>query len=215
MDGFFLSTENSFIVYSIHLQYNLSSHLCCYDSRKRCFPKNCSRPSYHMTQVRHMILRCCFYMVKVVLGWRFGDMVIVLGHAYHVGSLFQMLLFFKWNFYPALCRELAVIPDLGPNPTMRLVMPLFLYGIKYLVDFMGELLLVERHLRNIGDQPDWHFVTSRFEVHHLILENARSLQCKNIGDYTIFLGVICPLVVNSLFFQGCRKNSIYFTNVAL
>lgn len=46
----------------------------------------------------------------------------------------------------------------GPNPTMKLVelkVPIG-FGTKYLVDFMGELLLFKRDKKRIGER---HYVT--------------------------------------------------------
>ncbi|KAJ3700085.1 hypothetical protein LUZ61_003790 [Rhynchospora tenuis] len=124
-------------------------------------------------------------------------------------------IFFRGNFYLACGSDLFMISDLGSNPTMKHVMPLSLSGVEHLVDFMGELLLAERHLKSIGGGPrDLHVVTARFVVHKLNLEEKRSSQCKDFGDYAIFLGTSCPLVVNSLLFPGCKKNCIYFTDLS-
>ncbi|KAJ4738980.1 F-box protein SKIP23 [Rhynchospora pubera] len=126
-------------------------------------------------------------------------------------------IFFRGNFYLACSSDLFIISDVGSNPTMKLVMPLLLSGIEYLVDFMGELLLVERHLIiNLGEsRHHFHVVTERFAVHKLNLEEKKSFEYKDFGDYAIFLGTSCPLVVNSQLYPGCKRNSIYFTDLRI
>ncbi|KAJ3700154.1 hypothetical protein LUZ61_003859 [Rhynchospora tenuis] len=123
-------------------------------------------------------------------------------------------IFFRGNFYFAGCKNLCMLSDLESNPTMELVMPLFNSGIRYLVDFMGELLLVERHITFLGDKYDPHVVTERFTVDKLNLEGRSSSECKEIGDYAIFLGARCSgYAVDSQLFPGCKRNSIYFTDM--
>ncbi|KAJ4753322.1 F-box protein SKIP23 [Rhynchospora pubera] len=129
-------------------------------------------------------------------------------------------IFSRGNFYLAGGDNLCMISDLGSNPTVELVMPLFSSGTRYLVDFMGELLLVERHIKFLGDKHDrhckWHMVTERFTVDKLNLQERSSSECNKIGDYAIFLGTRCSgYVVDSQLFPGCKRNSIYFTDLVL
>ncbi|KAJ4785211.1 F-box protein SKIP23 [Rhynchospora pubera] len=132
-------------------------------------------------------------------------------------------IFFRGNFYLACTEHLFVLSNVEANLIMKQVMPIFIACVKYLVDFMGELLLVGRHLKivgdpfamNIRDDKRLHIVTARFVVHKLNLEGRKHSECKDLDDGTIFLGIGCPLVVNSQLFPGCKRNSIYFTDLVL
>lgn len=126
--------------------------------------------------------------------------------------------FFQGRLYVVYSMGSIYTIKLGRNPTARLAGPKGppsspLMGVCYLVDFMDELLLVHRSLKNLGDSSDRHVVTKHFDVHKVDLESRRLSPCMDLGDYAIFLGVSSPVVVDSKQFQGCKRNSIYFTDV--
>lgn len=124
--------------------------------------------------------------------------------------------FFQGRLYVVYSMGLIYTIKLGPKPTARLAGPRGppLMGFCYLVDFMDELLLVHRNLRFIGGMKDRHLLTDKFDVHKVDLKGKRMSPCTDLGDYAIFLGVSSPVVVDSRQFQGCKRNSIYFTDTS-
>ncbi|XP_078153188.1 F-box protein At4g35733-like [Carex rostrata] len=122
--------------------------------------------------------------------------------------------FFQGRLYVIYAMGFIYTIEVGPNPTATIVGPMDspLTGVHYLVDFMDELLLVQRNLKQIGDM---HFVAKNFDVHKVDLESKKLSPCTDLGDYAFFLGANSPVVVDSRQFQGCKRSSIYFTDMMI
>ncbi|XP_078151270.1 putative F-box protein At4g22170 [Carex rostrata] len=83
---------------------------------------------------------------------------------------------------------------------------IYIDGFPHLVDFNGELLLVQMYL----DYKNHHHNTLYIEVHNIDLGRRVSFGCKHIEGYAIFLGMGSPVVVDPRKFPSCWKNAIYF-----
>ncbi|XP_059654033.1 F-box protein At2g17036-like [Cornus florida] len=80
----------------------------------------------------------------------------------------------------------------------------------YLVESSnGDLLLVKRFL----DENDAiEHTTSGFKVFKLLLEQFESLELKNLGGDTLFVGDNHSICVSASKWPGCQANSIYYTD---
>jgi hypothetical protein len=123
--------------------------------------------------------------------------------------MIQDAIFFRGIMYAVCAFDSICTILLGANPTAKqagpLSGPLIKVGAKYLVDFLGELLLVQRYVRKTADR---HYVTTSFVVHKVNLEEKIYSRCTDFGDYAIFLGVSSPMVVDS-------NLIVYFTDYYL
>lgn len=84
----------------------------------------------------------------------------------------------------------------------------------YLVNFKGELLLVQRY-RDYNEEED-QCTTIDVRVYRIDLEGGVFYDCKHIEGGAIFLGMSSPVVVvDPSKFPSYRKNAIYFTDISL
>ncbi|KAJ4972649.1 hypothetical protein NE237_005823 [Protea cynaroides] len=83
----------------------------------------------------------------------------------------------------------------------------------YLVESLGELLLVRRHFGWFeNDDTRLRIKTVRFEVRKLMAESRQNCFriMRSIGDRILFLGYGCSMSVAAQDFPECKGNSIYF-----
>ncbi|XP_042479686.1 uncharacterized protein LOC122060621 [Macadamia integrifolia] len=132
-------------------------------------------------------------------------------------SSFEDVIFYKGLLYaasnhgPIVSYDFSSEPPIGreitgPPPNGRRC------NVYYLVESLGELLLVLRHYRWHGDDqedddglivsPPFPFKTIKFQVHKL----------KSIGDCILFWGNNCSVSVSAQEYPECKGNSIYYND---
>ncbi|XP_039146246.1 F-box protein At2g26160-like [Dioscorea cayenensis subsp. rotundata] len=82
-------------------------------------------------------------------------------------------------------------------------------NVRYLVDCMGDLLIVER---NTNQTYTMHTYTSSFLVYKLDKKRMVFKKVKSIGDHALFLGRNPTIAIPANKFPGCLSDSIYFTD---
>ncbi|KAJ4980829.1 hypothetical protein NE237_031666 [Protea cynaroides] len=126
--------------------------------------------------------------------------------------LFEDVIYYKGLFY-AVCYYGAVLSyDFSFEPPIEtLITGRSTEGrtcdMYYLVESLGELLLVLRHFNDTVPNK-----TVRFEVCKLDERKREWIQMKSIGDRILFLGYGCSTSIAAQDFPECKRNSIYFND---
>ncbi|KAJ4982126.1 hypothetical protein NE237_032963 [Protea cynaroides] len=127
-------------------------------------------------------------------------------------NLFEDVIYYKGLFY-AICYHGVVLSyDFSSEPPIE---TLITGGPPegrtcnryYLVESLGELLLVLRHFNE--RTPD---KTVRFQVRKLDERKREWIQMKCIGNRILFLGNGCSMSIAAQDFPECKGNSIYFND---
>ncbi|KAJ3686568.1 hypothetical protein LUZ61_015732 [Rhynchospora tenuis] len=161
------------------------------------------------------------FMVMILFGdrnapaiWRPGDALwtVIEGPKY---VIMDDIIYFKENFYVLSALNVLYVVDFNPKPKLIEVGPqIKIEGCfwqpwqRYLVDFNGNLLLIERFCQRLDKEL---FMTSAINVAELNLEENCLCERFDISDFALFLGRNSSIFVNSSHFPMCKKNSIYFT----
>lgn len=96
----------------------------------------------------------------------------------------------------------------------------------YLVEWMGELLLVvkfldtTKYIKYVMEEDDYQehedmpwYKTTMFKVYRLDFVNKKWDELKSLGDYSLFLGGNTSISIMALDYgEHVRKNCIYFTD---
>ncbi|KAJ4786106.1 F-box family protein [Rhynchospora pubera] len=144
--------------------------------------------------------------------WRPGDLcwTVVDGQK---GSLYDIT-YFKGNFYVLSPVNVLFLVDFEPEPKLREVGPqLEVEGVaqeQYLIDFDGNLLLIERFCECVEKNK---ITTIGFNVIEPNLEENILYEWYDIDGYALFVGRNSSIYVNASHFRKCKKNGIYFTHI--
>ncbi|XP_022876072.1 F-box protein SKIP23-like [Olea europaea var. sylvestris] len=90
--------------------------------------------------------------------------------------------------------------------------------MQYLVDAMGELLLITRYLEldtdseHLEHQSDNVYKTVKFCVWRLDLSGPKWERIMTLGDRVLFLGENSSLAILATDYPGCKGNRIYFAD---
>lgn len=112
-----------------------------------------------------------------------------------------------------LLRTIKYIVDNGLDPKATLVeplVPLFRNSFCYLVDFMGEMLLIQRWFKRVKED---YSVTKIIIVYHVNLEERKYSECNLINDHAVFMVANSSVIVDPNKFSECRKNALYFMDI--
>ncbi|KAJ4745888.1 F-box family protein [Rhynchospora pubera] len=125
------------------------------------------------------------------------------------------IVYFKGNFYLiSNFSTLSVLHlvDFDPEPKLTEVGPQIeqVGGQKYLVDFDGCLLLIDRCCEHVGDDLTNGVQCDVIEPN---LEKNCLYDRRDIDGYALFLGRNSSIFVDSSQFPMCKKNSINFTHL--
>ncbi|PON97348.1 hypothetical protein TorRG33x02_068150 [Trema orientale] len=81
---------------------------------------------------------------------------------------------------------------------------------RYLVEWYGEFLLVERYMDFSAHRNDR--MTKMYKVFKLDFGGARWIEIKSLGDLALFIGDNSSMAVLASTFDGCQPNCIYYTH---
>ncbi|KAJ3701025.1 hypothetical protein LUZ61_004730 [Rhynchospora tenuis] len=98
----------------------------------------------------------------------------------------------------------------GPHPNVKRVGPhVTLHGrFAYLVDYMGELLLVQSY-RYYFDEPH---ITTRMTISKINLEDKTYSEYKPTEGHSVFMGANSCMTIDPRKYPTCRKNALYLTD---
>ncbi|KAJ3701020.1 hypothetical protein LUZ61_004725 [Rhynchospora tenuis] len=146
--------------------------------------------------------------------WKLGDPTwTLIPDAYY---FFDDIIFFKEEFYAVACynnNNDIYLVNTGPDPNAKRVGPhVKIHGtFAYLVDYMGELLLVQRYREVFKDMI---FITKRIIISKIDLEGKKDSEYKPIEGYSVFMGTnSCITVDPGKHPAGCKKNALYLTDM--
>ncbi|KAJ4973070.1 hypothetical protein NE237_006244 [Protea cynaroides] len=130
---------------------------------------------------------------------------------------FDDVIFYKGLFYAVGNNASLLIYDFSSQPPMETLIPgreSGLHGTYYLVESLGELLLVIRHFSWYDKDGTrlQHIRTLRFELRKFHESKRKWIRKYNIGDSILFLGYGCSVSVAARNFPECKRNSIYFND---
>ncbi|KAL8228908.1 hypothetical protein R6Q57_013808 [Mikania cordata] len=142
-------------------------------------------------------------------------------------SPYDDVIFFDGQFYAVDNTGRTVVVD--PETTSLKVVAGSVFGgdKKFLVESVGDLFLVDKHL-SVGpdndmdyDDENYEFYedfdcfmserTVKLEVYKLDKEEQKWIEVKNLGDRMLFLGDNCGFSASALDFPGCKGNCVFFT----
>jgi Protein of unknown function (DUF295)/F-box domain len=154
---------------------------------------------------------------RMVYFWRPGNLVWTIVDC---DSNFDDITYFKGKFYAIdfitigeVDINITHVINVGLDPkAIRLApeIPMcdeFDFCKRYLVDFRGELLLLQMWNPY---HKDGHRITRTILVFKVDLEGGKYYQRHHLDGYSLFLGTSSPLVVDPRQFPGCSENCIYF-----
>ncbi|XP_078157472.1 F-box/kelch-repeat protein At1g57790-like [Carex rostrata] len=131
------------------------------------------------------------------------------------------VIYFDGNFYFVTLRNTLLFLDFQPDPKMHdISSPRIrlrrITAQSYLVNYFGNLLLVERWDRLCIKKR--YYKTCYFNILRLDFEKKKVYRSKTIGEAAIFLGTNDSIVINpNELVPGCKykckTKSIYFTDV--
>ncbi|KAJ4750396.1 F-box family protein [Rhynchospora pubera] len=126
---------------------------------------------------------------------------------------FTDIIFFKEDFYAVgnfYNNNDIYLVNTGPNPNAKHVGPHVKHRgtFAYLVDYMGELLLVQRFRFFFNER----FITKRIIVNKIDLEGKSYSEYKPMEGHSVFLGANSCITVDPSKYPTCRKNAIYLTD---
>ncbi|PIA56627.1 hypothetical protein AQUCO_00700763v1 [Aquilegia coerulea] len=142
-------------------------------------------------------------------------------------NLIEDIIFFKNQFYAVNCVGVVMVCDIGDgldSPKASTViekLPKTSYWErKYLVECLGELLLVVKCVLNLnGDYEEEKeiklpaYQTEKFDVYKLDFTNRKWEQVNSLGEYCLFLGFNTSVSVPAVnYSESLKKNCIYFTD---
>ncbi|KAJ1700283.1 hypothetical protein LUZ63_000062 [Rhynchospora breviuscula] len=155
--------------------------------------------------------------------WRRGDPTWTIPYM-NYGAINDVI-FFKGKFYAVgyVCSDQIFVYDVGPDAELISLdhqAPMLPNTYKYLVEFKGELLVLQRQKesgrasgraseRANDDWPCLHMGTTNIVVHKLDLEEKSCSECEHLDNHALFVGNNSA-VTNQV--PGCIKNAIYFTH---
>ncbi|XP_042477620.1 putative F-box protein At5g55150 [Macadamia integrifolia] len=141
---------------------------------------------------------------------------------YYKGLLYAIsnngpLVTYDFSFEPPIGKEIIGEPPGGRRCSMY-----------YLVESLGELWLVSRQFKWLSNEvdnnddanyykdfivhPPFEFKTMKFQVCKLDESKREWIQMKSIDDRILFLGNSYSISLPAQEFQGCKGNSIYFSD---
>ncbi|KAF5177001.1 Ubiquitin-protein ligase protein [Thalictrum thalictroides] len=126
------------------------------------------------------------------------------------------VIFFNNRFYSVNCRGKVAFYDIDCNPPQAtLVLGDFKDACSvekyYLVEWLGELLLVAKYCDILDDEP--YYDTVKFEVYKLDFDNLAWEEVKSLGQHSLFLGFnTSRSLLASDSTSTFRRNCIYFTD---
>ncbi|KAJ3698000.1 hypothetical protein LUZ61_001705 [Rhynchospora tenuis] len=145
--------------------------------------------------------------------WKLGDPTwTLIPDAYY---FFDDIIFFKEEFYAVGAynsnNDIYLI-NTGLDPNVKRVGPhVKIHGsFAYLVDYMGELLLVQR-CREVS--KDMIFITKRIIISKIDLEGKIYSEYKPIEGCSVFMGANSCMTVDPSKYPGCKKNALYITDM--
>ncbi|KAJ4752523.1 F-box family protein [Rhynchospora pubera] len=147
--------------------------------------------------------------------WKLGDPTWTL--IPDASYFFDDIIFFKEEFYAVAAfnsnNDIYLI-NTGPNPNVKRVGPhVKIHGtFAYLVDYMGELLLVQRYREVFKDMV---FITKRIIIIKVDLEGKKYSEYKPSEGYSVFMGANSCMTVDPRKYAGCKKNALYLTDMPL
>ncbi|KAM0939127.1 hypothetical protein DsansV1_C21g0167311 [Dioscorea sansibarensis] len=151
-----------------------------------------------------MVVSFCASKLKF---WRSGDS----SWTHIPGDYFLDVTWYNGAFHGLSINgifKVCLTPSLQLKKIARLPNP-FYWSLRYLVDCMGDLLIVERSTEKTYTM---HTYTSSFSVHKLDKKTREFKKVKSIGDYALFLGKNSTIAIPANKFPGCLGDCIYFTD---
>lgn len=131
-----------------------------------------------------------------------------------VYAIIDDIIFFKENFYAVgtinIYHEIYVI-NVGPDPKIKRVEPKVPDddSFAYLVDYMGQLLLVQRWREEFKEEI---YITKKISVKNIDLEEANYSRYKLMDGHAVFIGANSCVTVDASKYPGCKKNALYLTD---
>ncbi|KAJ4782205.1 F-box family protein [Rhynchospora pubera] len=147
--------------------------------------------------------------------WRSGDLCWTVVDGPEVSM--HDIVYFKGNFYVLSPGNELYVVDFESKPKLIEVGPqVDIEGIpaqRYLIDFNGNLLLIERFCECVEEKVEELLnVTVEFNVMEPNLEENILYEWHHLDDFAVFLGRNSSIYVNSNHFPKCKRNGIYFTH---
>ena len=150
--------------------------------------------------------------------YRFGDKTWTIIH--DMPAPYDDVILFRGDFYAVDSTGRAVIVD--PSANVGMVSgPVFGGDKKFLVESMGEILMVDMYLNTASsaeeedgfEQFDEFMVerTVRFKVYSLNRRENKWAEMNSLGDRVLFVGDDCTFSASDLDLGRC-KNCIFFTD---
>ncbi|KAJ3701021.1 hypothetical protein LUZ61_004726 [Rhynchospora tenuis] len=126
---------------------------------------------------------------------------------------FDDIIFFKEDFYAVAAynnNNDIYLVNTGPHPNAKRVGPhVKLDGIfAYLVDYKGELLLVQRCRYYFKER----YITKRMIISKINLEDKTYSEYKPTEGHSVFMGSNSCITVDPSKYPTCRKNALYLTD---
>ncbi|KAJ4794503.1 F-box protein skip23 [Rhynchospora pubera] len=126
---------------------------------------------------------------------------------------FNDIIFFKGDFYAVAIYNInndIYLVNTGPHPNVKRVGPhVKLHGtFAYLVDYMGELLLVQRFRYYFKEQ----YVTIRMSISKINLEDKTYSEYKPTEGHSVFMGANSCMTIDPRKYPICRKNALYLAD---
>ncbi|PIA46530.1 hypothetical protein AQUCO_01500225v1 [Aquilegia coerulea] len=144
---------------------------------------------------------------------------------------FEDIIFYKEQFYGVNIYGMVMVCDITHlhTPKATVVTENWLkqdkhdyYRKKYLLEWLGELLLVIKVVSRLCDRDDRQeyiekrqplYKTEKFEVYKLDFTTKRWEEVNSLGDYCLFVGFNSSVSVSAVNYLGSlKKNCIYFTD---
>ncbi|KAJ4794500.1 F-box family protein [Rhynchospora pubera] len=145
--------------------------------------------------------------------WKLGDPTWTLIPDAYIR--FNDIIFYKEDFYAVGCcsryNEIYLV-NTGLSPYAKRVGPLVKEydTFTYLVDYLGELLIVQRYRKVYKGQL---YKTEKIIIFKIDLEHERYSEYKPTEGYSVFMGANSCMTVDPSKYPGCKKNALYLTDL--
>ncbi|KAJ1685090.1 hypothetical protein LUZ63_016480 [Rhynchospora breviuscula] len=128
---------------------------------------------------------------------------------------FHDIIFFKEDFYAVATYNSnndIYLVNTGMDPNVKRVGPHVKIDdtFAYLVDYMGELLLVQRYRELFKDM---RFITKRIIIIKIDLEGKSYSEYKPTEGHSVFMGANSCITTDPSKYPTCRKNALYLTDM--
>ncbi|KAL5711024.1 hypothetical protein ACHQM5_021524 [Ranunculus cassubicifolius] len=124
-------------------------------------------------------------------------------------------IFFKGQFYSVNRRGNVAACDISSNPPKAIKIvgdfkDLCAVGKYYLVEWLGNLLLVARYFTSYETHP--FYETNRFEVYIFDFNNNEWEEVESLGEHSLFLGFNTSVSLLISEYSPFQRNCVYFTD---